>query len=510
MDILKEINNRKDDAQIQALNENYGIISFKPDGIITYANDNFSSMFGYEKNEILNKHHKILCHKSFYESEDYINFWNNLKKGKSQSTVFRRIKKNGESIFLRASYKPLIDNNGNIFEILKFAQDVTEKKLEEINISSQLEAINKSTAIIEFDINGNILSANNNFLNISGYSLDEIQNKHHSMFCEESYVKSKDYKLFWDKLKNGVFDSGEYSRIGKNNKKFWIKASYNPIYNIDNDVIKIVKFAQDITEEKLTSILYTYSLENKNDELQKIIDNEVNTRLELETRLIQQSKMAEMGNMLDNILHQWKQPLAMLSLHLSEMKLDFLIDNVDKESCLKNLESSIKVIEFMNETSNNFRDFFSESKNSENFNLNTIILSVEKILAHRIKETNCKFHKQLNEDIMINGYKNEFAQVLLSILNNAFDKFVEENSENNLISIFLDKNEDFIVLKIMDNGGKIPESILPNKLFERNITTKDEGTGVGLSISKNIIENNFKGKLFAYNLDDNAVFEINI
>jgi methyl-accepting chemotaxis protein len=271
MDILKEINNKKADAQIQALNESYGIISFKPDGTITYINDNFLDMFGYEKNEILNKHHKILCHKSFYESEDYINFWNNLKKGQSQSTVFRRIKKNGESIFLRASYKPLIDNTGNIFEILKFAQNVTEKKLQEINISSQLEAINKSTAIIEFDIHGNILTANNNFLNISGYSLDEIQNKHHSIFCEEAYVKSKEYKLFWDKLRNGVFDSGEYFRLGKNNKKIWIKASYNPIYNIDNEVIKIVKFAQDVTEEKLTSILYTYSLENKNDELQKII-----------------------------------------------------------------------------------------------------------------------------------------------------------------------------------------------------------------------------------------------
>lgn len=133
---------------------------------------------------------------------------------------------------------------------MKFAQDITKRKIQTLDYAGQIEAISKSQAIIEFNTDGIILNANQNFLDTLGYSLSEIQGKHHSIFCEESYKNSIEYKKFWDKLNNAEFDSGIYLRIGKNNKRIWIQATYNPILDEQNKPFKIVKYATDITERK--------------------------------------------------------------------------------------------------------------------------------------------------------------------------------------------------------------------------------------------------------------------
>ena len=495
-------------AQSKAINEHYAIVSFDLNGNIVDLNKNFSKLFGYKKKKLMGKHHKTLCPTEFIQSDEYKQFWEDLINGKIQSKVFRRIKKNGETVFIRASYKPLLDENGEVFEILKFAQDVTSKKLENLNYENTISAINKSTSIIEFDTDGFILNANQNFLNLTGYRLDEIKDKHHRLFCEDFFSNSREYLNFWEKLKSGKFDSAEYLRLGKNGKKIWIRATYNPIYDLDGNVIKIMKFAQDITEEKVNSILHAHSLSSKNDELQKIIDAEVKNKIELETQLLQQSKMAEMGNMLDNILHQWKQPLTVLSLKSSEILTDIYTDNFDKDYTIKSINTTLDLIRFMNETSNEFRNFFSSNKTSEDFNLVNIVNSIEKILAHRITESNCIINKVVDESLFTHGYKNELAQVLLSILNNAFDKFDEAKTENNALDIIIQLKDNKNSIKICDNGSLIPDELLPDKLFKREVTTKEKGTGVGLSIAKDIIEKHFKGSLLAYNEDNKVVFEI--
>ncbi|RBQ32204.1 chemotaxis protein [Arcobacter sp. FW59] len=244
--------NKEDKLQLKAINQNYATIVFRNDGTIIKANKLFLDTMGYTLNEIIGKHHKIFCDKRFVESKEYQEAWDTLNKGKSITSEFKRIKKDGEAVFLRASYMPISNKNGKVVQVIKLAQDITKKRLKDLYYLGQINAINKSQAVIEFDMQGIILNANKNFLDTLGYSLDEIMGKHHSIFCEESYRNSNAYKEFWGKLNKGEYDAGEYLRIGKNSKKVYIQASYNPILDLDGIPFKVVKYATDITLKKNT------------------------------------------------------------------------------------------------------------------------------------------------------------------------------------------------------------------------------------------------------------------
>ena len=267
MSLFSFSKNKEEKAQLSAIDEHFAVISFSPDGIILEANQNFLNTLGYTENEVLGKHHKIFCDSKLVNSKEYSDFWNELKKGTVQTSEFKRIKKDGHSIFIQASYTPIKDNSGKVYKIIKFAQDVTAKKLEDLYFKGQIQAIGKSQAIIEFDMNGIILNANENFLKAIDYSLDEIKGKHHSMFCEESYKNSNEYKDFWEKLNNAEFQSGEFLRIGKDGKKVYIQATYNPIIDIDNKPFKVVKYATEITARKNTMFSIQKNIEKLNKSL---------------------------------------------------------------------------------------------------------------------------------------------------------------------------------------------------------------------------------------------------
>ena len=267
MSLFSFSKNKEEKAQLNAIDEHFAVISFSPDGIILEANQNFLNTLGYTENEVLGKHHKIFCDAKLVNSKEYSDFWHELKKGTAQTSEFKRIKKDGHSIFIQASYTPIKDNSGKVYKIIKFAQDVTAKKLEDLYFKGQIQAIGKSQAIIEFDMNGIILNANENFLKAIDYSLDEIKGKHHSMFCEESYKNSNEYKDFWEKLNNAEFQSGEFLRIGKNGKKVYIQATYNPIIDIDNKPFKVVKYATEITARKNTMFSIQKNIEKLNKSL---------------------------------------------------------------------------------------------------------------------------------------------------------------------------------------------------------------------------------------------------
>ncbi|AXX93046.1 chemotaxis protein [Malaciobacter molluscorum LMG 25693] len=241
---------KKETAKLKALEANYAIISFNPDGTIIEANKNFLDAIGYSLEEIQGKHHRIFCTESYKNSQEYKDFWKILNDGITQTAEFKRIKKNKEPIYIQASYIPIKDNKGKVYEIIKFAQDITEIKVQNLDYKGQLEAISKSQAIIEFNMQGVILNANKNFLDTFGYTIEEIQGKHHKMFCEQSYVNSNEYIKFWENLNKGEFNSGQFLRIGKNNKKVWIQASYNPIFDTEGKPFKVVKYATDITQRK--------------------------------------------------------------------------------------------------------------------------------------------------------------------------------------------------------------------------------------------------------------------
>jgi len=241
---------QKHEAIIKAINKSQGTIEFDMDGIVITANDNFLTVLGYSLEEVKGKHHRIFCEESYANSLEYKKFWEKLNRGEFDSGEYKRIGKNAREVYIQATYNPIFDLNGKPMKILKIASDVTEQKLMNSEFEGKISAIDKSQGTIEFDMDGIVITANDNFLTVLGYSLEEVKGKHHRIFCEESYVNSLEYKKFWEKLNRGEFDSGEYKRIGKNAREAYIQATYNPIFDLNGKPMKILKIASDITEQK--------------------------------------------------------------------------------------------------------------------------------------------------------------------------------------------------------------------------------------------------------------------
>lgn len=239
-------------GQIDAISKSQAVIEFNMDGTILTANDNFLHTMGYTLEEVQGKHHSIFVESSYKSSSEYQEFWQSLNRGEYQAAEYKRFDKNGEEVWIQASYNPILDLNGQPYKVVKFATETTDQKLAQANFSGQIDAISKSQAVIEFNMDGTILTANDNFLQTMGYTLEEIQGKHHSMFVEPSYRTSEKYQQSWKSLNRGEYLAAEYKRFGKGGKEVWIQASYNPIMDMNNKPFKVVKYATDITEQKLS------------------------------------------------------------------------------------------------------------------------------------------------------------------------------------------------------------------------------------------------------------------
>ncbi|BDZ73342.1 hypothetical protein GCM10025856_10610 [Methylophaga marina] len=237
-------------GQFDAINKVMGVISFEMDGTIIDVNENFLKVVGYSREDVIGKHHRMFATSELAQSAEYAEFWTKLNRGEFDSGEYKRIANGGKEIWLQASYNPILDMNGKPFKVVKFATDITETKLQRANFEGQISAINKAMGVISFNMDGTIRSVNDNFLNVVGYSREEVVGKHHRMFAVPEVAQSPDYIEFWAKLNRGEFDSGEYQRVGKDGKDIWLQASYNPIFDLNGKPYKVVKYASDITEEK--------------------------------------------------------------------------------------------------------------------------------------------------------------------------------------------------------------------------------------------------------------------
>jgi methyl-accepting chemotaxis protein len=239
------------EAKLDAIDRSQAIIEFELDGTIRTANHNFLSVLGYSLDEVQGKHHSLFVEPAYRDSADYKEFWARLGRGEFQAAEYKRITKDGRAVWIQASYNPILDRNGKPTGVIKIASDVTQQKLHSADDAGQIDAIGKAQAVIEFDLDGKILNANENFLNAMGYSLAEIQGKHHSLFVEPAVRDGSAYKEFWTKLRRGEFQTAEYKRIAKGGREVWIQAFYNPILDLDGKPFKVVKFATDVTQQKL-------------------------------------------------------------------------------------------------------------------------------------------------------------------------------------------------------------------------------------------------------------------
>lgn len=261
-------------AVIAAISRSQALIEFSLDGTILTANDNFLKALGYTLSEVQGRHHSMFVEPAYRNSPEYREFWAKLNRGEFVSDEFQRLGKENREVWIQASYNPIFDLNGKPFKIVKFATETTAQKLKNADLEGQLAAISKSQAVIEFSLDGVIVTANDNFLKTLGYTLGEVQGKHHSMFVETAYRNSSEYREFWAKLNRGEYLSSEYKRIGKDNREVWIQASYNPILNLNGKPFKVVKFATDVTvqvNEQAARALASSELQEKVNNLLEVV-----------------------------------------------------------------------------------------------------------------------------------------------------------------------------------------------------------------------------------------------
>ncbi len=236
-------------ALLDALDKSQAVIQFEPDGTIITANANFLGAVGYSLEEIQGQHHCMFVETSYGKSAAYKQFWEKLAAGEYQAAEFKRIAKGGREIWIQASYNPVLNAAGKVTKVVKYATDITEQTLKNADYAGQLDAISKSQAVIEFQMDGTIITANSNFLGAVGYTLEEVQGEHHRMFVYPDYAKSVEYRAFWEHLGQGKYQAAEYKRLGKGGKEIWIQASYNPIFDPSGKPFKVVKYATDITAQ---------------------------------------------------------------------------------------------------------------------------------------------------------------------------------------------------------------------------------------------------------------------
>ncbi len=290
-----------------ALNRVQALIEFNLDGTIVHANDNFLAALGYALDEVVGRHHSMFCDADHARSAEYDQFWAKLRRGEFERAQYRRVGKGGRDIWIDASYTPILDAEGKPYKIVKFATDITAYKLRANEHAGLVSAIGKSQAVVEFDMAGLVLNANDNFLSVMGYQLDDVKGEHHRVFCDDDYAASLEYRKFWQKLNRGEFDSGRYRRIGADGRPVWIQATYNPILGLDGKPYKVVKFAADISEQ----VALEMAVEQKNEADRRKV-----------AVLLEQVERAARGDLTGTIEMHGGEPLDLLGVGVGKMLAD--------------------------------------------------------------------------------------------------------------------------------------------------------------------------------------------
>ena len=232
---------------LAAIERSMAVVEFDLDGVVLRANDNFLRTLGYRAEQVIGQHHRLFCSPDYARSAGYSQLWARLRAGEFIADTFQRVDASGAPIWLEATYNAVRDAQGRVVKVVKYATDVTGRVQRDNDAQGRLHAIDRAMAVIEFEPDGRVISANDNFLAVTGYSLGEIRGKHHGLFCPPAVLKGKDYQSFWQRLNKGEFFSGQFERVGKRGQVLWLEANYNPVFDASGRLVKVVKFASDIT-----------------------------------------------------------------------------------------------------------------------------------------------------------------------------------------------------------------------------------------------------------------------
>ncbi len=269
-------------CKFEALNGSAAIIEFSPDGAVLSANERFLRLMGYELQDIRGQHHRLFVDPTERQSREYADFWARLGRGEYVDGQFCRIARDGSELWLEASYSPVFDANGKLYKVVKYARDISAQRQRDAENDAQMSAIDKAQAVIEFDLLGNILRANANFLSATGYGAEEISGRHHRMFVDPVERESEDYRLFWQKLGRGEYDRGQYRRLAKGGRELWLEATYNPIFDEKGRPTKVIKYATDITAQRQAAMQMERAVESTRMVVAQATDGALDSRIPLD------------------------------------------------------------------------------------------------------------------------------------------------------------------------------------------------------------------------------------
>jgi PAS domain S-box-containing protein len=533
--LISQLTEKEQDLKnrMMAIDKSNATIEFDTNGIILNVNDIFLSIFGYTEKEVIGKHHSVFVEKEYAASKEYRQFWSNLKKGEFQQEEFKRIHKNGGVIWLQGSYSPILDITGKVVRILKIATDITVTKRQQLEIDAITTAIYKSNLAIEFDLNGIILKANDIFLDTMGYREKEIIGKHHSLFVEKGYEKSKEYNEFWSDLRKGEYQEGEFKRLTKNGELVWIKGNYNPILDTQGRPYKILKIATDVTlakkqadelaqqAEELQS--QQEELKQMNEELEEQTQNLKQQREELQmtneeleeqtqalqaknreveaarTDIEQKTKQLEISSkykseFLANMSHELRTPLNSL-LILSK-------DLADNKNGTLN-EDQVESAEIINKSGQDLLGLINDVLDLSKIEAGKMVLNIGRVSLNEFASNLLRNFKHQTEkkglDLTVTVGKevpeairtdeHRLDQIIKNLMSNAI-KFTEKGSINVAIA---KKDEGTITISVRDTGIGIPyeKQTVIFEAFQQvdgSTSRKYGGTGLGLSISRDLVK----------------------
>jgi two-component system sensor histidine kinase/response regulator len=261
--------------------------------------------------------------------------------------------------------------------------------------------------------------------------------------------------------------------------------------------------------ELLARVKTHLSLHEKNQDLEKRVEDEISKRTQQQKLLIRQSRVAAMGEMMSAITHQWKQPLNILSVLNSKIKLKVSMDKLDKEEMIQDTQTIDNTIKMMSETVSDFKNYFSNDKTKNVFCIKQKVSDIVNIIKVQLEVNNINLQIDIEEETKGYAVESEFKHVILNLISNAKDAIIQNKCENREIFLKTEKIDNTNTkLTVQDSGGGIPENII-EKIFDDYFTTKGkDGTGIGLSMTKLIVEDEMHGTIEVCNQNDGALFTV--
>lgn len=483
-----------------------GIYGVDSEGKCIFINPSALSMIGLREDDVIGRDQHQLFHSRKHDGSPYPHeecpIYLTLQDGQKRETEEAFLHSNGQLFPVRLAVTPMLKNEKIVGAVVAF-QNIAEHKQAENRLR---EASRYTRSLIEASLDplvtistdGKITDVNLSTEEVTGCSRNELIGTDFSSYFTEPEQARAGYQSVFAEGMVKDYPLAIRHRDGRITEVLYNASVYR---NATGEVSGVFAAARDITERKRME----EQLRELNTTLDHRVQEEVAKNLEQERLLIQQSRLATMGEMIGNIAHQWRQPLNALGLLIANIKDAYDYQELDEKALEESVAKGRQYIEKMSTTIDDFRNFFKPNKQKVDFNLRKAIEDTLSLVSHGFKNNNITVSVE-GEDVVAHGFPNEFTQVMLNLLNNAKDALLERNTPHGQIEIRLGSNEDNAFVTIKDNAGGIPDDILP-KIFDPYFTTKEKGTGIGLYMSRMIMEH-MDGSVVASNLDGKAEFKL--